>query len=90
MQKNQDHFMAQDRIDRRKELEDIKSKLKNLSLSQNERKKLEDHQKTLQSLSEFDKKAEKTEYQSSIEDLREINAPWIEIWKFNKANWKGN
>lgn len=85
MQKSQDHFMAQDRIDRQKELEDIKRKLKNLSLSQNERKNLEDHQKTLQSLSEFDKEAEKTKYQSSIEELREINAPWIEIWKFNKA-----
>lgn len=85
MQKNQDHFMTQDRIDRQKELEDIKRKLKNLSLSQNERKNLEDHQKTLQNLSEFDKEAEKTKYQSSIEELREINSPWIEIWKFNKA-----
>jgi len=85
MQKNQDSFMAQDRIDRQKELEDIKAKLKNLSLSQNERRNLEEHQKTLQILSEFDKEAEENKYQPSIEELRETNAPWIELWKFNKA-----
>lgn len=88
MQESQDQFMMQDKKDRIKRLEEINRKLKNTSLSKEEKKNLEDYQQTLQNLDEFDKEEEKIKYKASIVELRKINAPWIEIWKFNKAAYQ--
>ena len=83
--KNKKKFMEKDSIDKKKRLVDIERKLLNSSLSKQDRKHLEDRRETLQSLSEFDKEEEKIKHQPSIEELKKINGPWIEIWKFNKA-----
>jgi hypothetical protein len=64
-----------------KELEEIKIKLKDPSLSEAKRKELKAHQKTLKNI--VAKNVIK--HPQSMEASRSVFSHWIELWKFNKS-----
>lgn len=82
-----DWFNKQEGIKNEKEFKNIKLKLQSESLSVAEKNKLEEDKKTLRELVKYYRKSEKTakEYKLTENQMREMYAPWVEVWKTNKA-----
>ena len=84
-QEYQDRSIAQNRIERRKELAELDKKCQDTSLSSTEKEQTENRRATLIHLASIEKRLEEMSCKPTTEDLRKIAGPWIEGWKFNKS-----
>lgn len=80
----QKKFIKKDKADKRKELKEIRKKLKDPKLVDPGRKKLEERGKLLEDLERYSKYFQsKQEY--TKEQKRGLYAPFVETWKLNRA-----
>lgn len=77
-------FIAQDRRRRQRQLVELEVQLKDTKLTPKEREQSEKRRSTLINLARHEKRTDEMS-PLTIEELRDIDGPWVEAWKFNKS-----
>lgn len=80
----QEAFRAQDRVRRKEDLEKVELCLADQTRTPAERERLEKRRSTLGRLAAHDQRQDASPG-PTLDELREVYAPWIEGWKFNKS-----
>ncbi len=77
-------FERRDRLQRTRKLAELDDRLENGELAPEERARLEDFQATLRRLAASDKEKASVPPQDRAH-LQALQAPWVEMWKMNRA-----